>query len=67
MGITKESIRSGRAEVKRQDRMCVHSVRRQSQALMFVSVSCYLDWAYQDAALSLPAPSSTPSVLFQAE
>lgn len=36
-------------------------------ALMFVSVSCYLDWAYQDAALSLPAPSSTPSVLFQAK
>lgn len=31
MGIKKESNRSGRAEVKRQDRMCVHSVRRQSR------------------------------------
>lgn len=36
-------------------------------ALMFVSGSCYLAWAYQDASLSLPAPSPTPSVLFQAK
>lgn len=62
MGIKKESIRSKEAG---QD-VCAQC-QATEPALMFVSVSCYLDWAYQDAPLSLPAPSSTPSVLFQAK
>lgn len=61
MGIRKE----GRSKKAGQD-VCAQC-QATEPALMFVSVSCYLELAYQDASLSLPAPSSTPSALFQAK